>query len=127
MDLYFSEQGDIKISPNGDIAVTETVWRDDAQQIYIRIMTDPGDYLLYTKLGANMESLYGMPQSSQTGELGKNIIMSALEREGRFQGKTVSIKAVPTGPQSIRFDVYMVVGSKDNLIMSIEKDLGVIN
>jgi len=127
MDLYFSEQGDIKISPNGDIAVTETEWRDDAQQVYIRIMTDPGDYLLYQNLGANMHSLYGMPQSSHTGELGKSIIMSALEREGRFQGKTISIKAIPTGPQSIRFDVYVVVSSKDNLIMSIEKDLGVVN
>jgi len=62
-DFYFSEDGDIKISPSGDIAITENVWRNDAQQAYIRIKTEPGDFLLYRQLGAELPLLYGMPQT----------------------------------------------------------------
>lgn len=124
-DFYFSESGDIRVSPHGDIAVTDTPWRDDAQQAYIRIKTEPGDYLLYRGLGAEMSRLYGMPQSESTGNYGVDIINAALQREGRFVGKSVSVKSVPTGPQTIRFDVFIQSGSRSSLILSLEQNLGV--
>ena len=124
MDFYFSESGDLKIASNGDIGMTEAQWRDDAQQAYTRVMTEPGDWVLYPTLGADLAKLYGMPQSMETGEFGKSIIHSALEREGRFAGKPVTIKATPTGPQTIRFDIYITNPVKDQLILSIEQSLG---
>jgi hypothetical protein len=126
VDWYLSQDGDLKVSPNRDIALTDTDWRDDAQQAYIRIMTEPGDFLIYPTLGANLSRLYGMPQSTQTGELGKAIIREALERENRFQGKGLVYKAVPISEQTIRFDVYIVSGVRDQLILSIEQNLGVV-
>jgi hypothetical protein len=54
----FSEDGDIKIAPNGDIALAESEWRDDAQQAYVRIKTEPGDYLLYKKILSPNSRLY---------------------------------------------------------------------
>jgi hypothetical protein len=124
-DLYFSESGDIAVSPSGDVAVTQANWRDDVQQTYIRMMTDIGDYLLYQELGADLSQLYGRPQSEATGNYGIALIEAALEREGRFIGKPIEVKAVPTGYQSIRFDVFVKSGSRNKIKLSIEQNLGV--
>lgn len=124
-DFYFSESGDIKVAAGGDIGMTETSYRDDAQQAYIRIMTAPGDFMLYRTLGADLEVLYGMPQSRETAAYGVRIIKDALEREGLFAGKSINITPIPTGPQTIRFDVYIKSGSRTRELLSIEKDLGI--
>lgn len=124
-DFYFSEAGDLKVSSNRDIAQTESTWREDAQQAYIRILTEPGDFLLYPNLGAEMSQLYGMPQKELTAEVGKQIIKAALGREGAFVGRNISVNAAPTGPQTIRFDVYVASGSRKQIVLSIEQNLGV--
>ena len=124
MDLYFSTKGDLALASNGDIAMTENVWRDSAQQAYLRIMTEPGDFILYPNLGTDMSELSGMPQSKETAEHGANLIRAALDREGSFVGKTINIAAVPMGPQAIRFDIYIATETSDVLLMSIEQDLG---
>lgn len=126
MDFYFTQNGDITVSSTGDIGMTDTPWRDDAQQAYIRLMTEPGDWVLYPTLGADLTQLYGKPQSIATAELGKSIIRAALDREGRFSGKSIYVNAVPTGPQTIRFDVYVASQQADNLLLSIEQSLGVV-
>lgn len=125
MDLFMTESGDLAISPSGDLAITKTHWRDDVQQAYIRMMTDVGDHLVYPTLGANLSSLYGMPQSPATGNLGITLIREAMDREGRFVGKNITINAVPTGHQTLRFDVYIAAGSEDRIKLSVEQDLGV--
>ena len=125
MDLYLSNDGDIKLSPTGDLAITENEWRDDSQQAYIRIMTEPGAWGLYPGLGAELYKLYGMAQSENTAAYGKALIEAALAREGRFAGKSLVLNAVPTGPQTIRFDVFIGSPSKNSPIVSIEQELGV--
>lgn len=122
-DLYFTEDGNIALSPSGDIAVTDTPWRDDLQQAYIRCMTDIGDYLLYPRLGASLSELRGMAQSPETAEFGKQLISSSLDREERFAHKPYRIDAFPTGPQSIRFDLYITAGNGREVQMSIEQSL----
>lgn len=123
MDLYIDESGDIRPSPSGDLAETPTTWRDDVQQAYVRIMTDEGDWLINPQLGASLSKLYGMPQSPQTAEVGKQLIQAALDREGRFIGKPVTINAVPTGYQTIRFDVMITSGSREQIRLSVEQNL----
>lgn len=125
MDFYFGQDGDLKISSQADIAITDTEWRNDAQQAYIRIMTEPGDWTLYPNLGAQLSELYGKPQTQETANYGISIIQTALGREGRFQGKQVIIKGIPTGPQTIRFDIFVGSPVQSNLILSIEQSLGV--
>lgn len=117
--------GDLTISSNGDIGQTDTAWRDDSQQAYLRVMTEPGDFLLYPQMGSNLSLLYGMPQTQATADYGKQIITEALARENRFAGKAIDIKAVPTGPQTIRFDIHVTSGSRNQLILSIQQDLNV--
>ncbi len=122
-DLYFTENGDIRISPHGDLALTNSVYRHLGQQAHIRIMTDTGDYTLYPRLGSSLSKLYGMPQSQATGEYGVSLIKEALSREGIFAGQNVSVKAFPTGPQSIRFDVYILTAGGTHMVLSIERNL----
>lgn len=125
MDLYLTEAGDLAVTSNGDLALTETVWRDLSQQAYLRIMTQTDDFILYPSLGADLEALIGMPQSAETAEVGKQLIISALNREGRFIGLPIEVKAVPISFQSIRFDIYITYGSRTQMILSIEQDLGI--
>lgn len=125
MDFYMSHDGDIKIDSSGDIGLTDTIWRDEAQQVYIRCMTEVGDYQLYPSLGADLSRLYGMPQSEETGEYGKALIVAALEREGRFTGKGIDVKAVPISHQTIRFDIYITTNAVPRQVLSVQQELGV--
>lgn len=123
MDLYFDESGDIAVSPSGDIALTQSTWRDDVQQAYVRIMTDQSDWVLHPNLGADLSRLYGMPQSPETGAFGTRLIQDAMDREKRFVGKTIDVKAIPTGYQTVRFDVYVTSGSREKIRLSVEQNL----
>lgn len=124
MDFYLTEAGDIAVSGAGDIAMTQNQFRDDLQQAYIRMLTDQGDWLLFPDLGANLSQLIGLPQSPETGRIGENIIINALEREGTFTGKAFTVTGVPTGPSSIRFDIRITSGSRgEQTTLSVEQEL----
>jgi hypothetical protein len=123
-DLYFTETGDILIDGNRDIAITQNNLRNDVQQVYLRLMTEPGDFYIYPQLGLDISRLYGMPQSPETGEIGKRMIKAALDRENIFAGKDIRIQAIPTGPSIIRFDVHIVSSTDQPVVISIDQRLG---
>jgi len=68
-DLYFTMDGDILVTGNKDIAITTSSAQDDVQQVYLRLMTEPGDFYIYPALGTDLSVLYGMPQSEETGKM----------------------------------------------------------
>lgn len=123
-DLFFTLDGDLLVSSNKDIARVNTSLQNDVQQIYIRLMTEPGDFRSYPDLGVDLSILYGKPQTKETGELGKGLILSALQREGTFRGRNINIAAVPTGPDTIRFDVHIQSGANQPVTLSIQQNLG---
>jgi hypothetical protein len=122
-DFYFDLSGDIKLSPNKDIALTQTRAQNDVQQIYIRLMTEPGDFFSYPQLGCDLNILYGMPQSKATGDIGKRIIRQALVRENLFGDRNITINAVPTSANSIRFDVHIEDNSLEPVVISVTQQL----
>lgn len=134
MDLHFSESGDIAVASSGDLKMTEGEWRDRVQQCYVRMMTDIGDFNLSVNhssgtcntLGADLSRLYGMPQSQETGQMGIALIQSALSRNGLFVGGSFQVQAVPTDHDKIRFDVFLKLGTKNDVRLSVEQDLGVV-
>jgi hypothetical protein len=65
-----------------------------------------------------------MPQNPQTGDFGKRLIRAALEREGVFKNRQITIEAVPVSADSIRFDVYLMGDLNEPTILSITQDLG---
>ena len=50
-DLYFTMAGDILVNGNKDIATTTSSAQDDIQQVYLRLMTEPGDFYIYPEIG----------------------------------------------------------------------------
>jgi len=122
-DFYLDLSGDLKISPNKDIAMVQSRSQNDIQQIYLRLMTEPGDFYIYPKLGTELNVLYGMPQSQTTGEMGKRLIRQALLRENVFADRKISITAVPTSNNSIRFDVHIEDNSVDPITISVTQEI----
>jgi hypothetical protein len=122
-DFYLDLSGDIKITPNKDIALTQTRAHSDVQQIYIRLMTEPGDFYSYPQLGCDLNMLYGMPQSKATGDIGRRLIRQALVREGVFADRNMVIEAVPVSRTAIRFDVQVRDNSAEPVTISVTQDL----
>lgn len=124
-DLYFTLDGDLFINGNNDIARIDTPIRNDIQQIYIRLMTEPGDFHVYPLLGVDLSKIYGMPQTIETGEFGKRLIKASLDKEGVFKGRNIKINAIPTGPDTIRFDVHVITDLDQPIVLSVSQSLGV--
>jgi len=123
-DLYLTLNGDIAINGSKDLAKTSNQVQSDVQQVYLRLMTEPGDFYVYPRLGIDLSSLYGLPQNRETGELGKKIIRAGLEQEGLFSGRTILIEAIPISKDSIRFDVHIVSAADQPIVLSINQSLG---
>jgi hypothetical protein len=116
--------GDLLINGGKDISVTNSSMQDDIQQIYIRLMTEPGDFAAYPSLGTDLAQLYGMPQSKETGDYGARLIRAALEKEDVFKGRNIIINSVPTSKDSIRFDVHIVTDNNQPITISVDQSLG---
>lgn len=123
-DIYFTESGDLALSSDGDLAMVDDPWRNHSQQAYVRLRTAIGDYLLYPRMGADLERLIGMAQDEATGNLGKFLILQSLTRDSVLSGLPIDVKAVPVSYQSIRFDVYLTASNRTELVLSILQDLG---
>ena len=78
-DLYIDLSGDLVVTGYGDLALATDSTTRDIQQIYIRLMTEPGDFFIYPGLGTDLGVLYGMPQSPETGDMGKRLIRAAID------------------------------------------------
>lgn len=125
-DLYFGYNGDIVISPNKDVARVGSVAEKDLQQIYLRLMTEPGDFMVYPNLGCDLSILKGMPQSKSTGDLGKKIIRDSLQNEiysGIFRGRNITIDAIPVSENSIRFDVHIENNGTEPVTLTVTQDI----
>lgn len=123
-DIYFTLNGDLFINGNKDIAMVDSPIRNDVQQVYIRLMTEPGDFHIYPQIGVDLSKLYGMPQTPETGEFGKRLIKASLDREGVFKGRNIKINAIPTGPDTIRFDIHIITELDQPIILSVSQSLG---
>lgn len=123
-DIYLTQNGDLLIDGNKDIARVSDSLQNDIQQVYLRLMTEPGDFYIYPLLGIDLSLLYGMPQSRETGEFGKKLIRSGLQREGLFKGRSIKIDAIPTGPDTIRFDIHILSSIDRPIVLSISQTLG---
>jgi hypothetical protein len=123
-DLYFTLTGDLVINGNKDIAITSSPLQADIQQVYLRLMTEPGDFYIYPQLGIDLSLLYGMPQTPETGEFGKRLIRTGLQRDGIFRNKNIKIDAIPTSRDSIRFDVHIITDVDQPITLSVTQSLG---
>lgn len=124
-DIHLTMSGDFLINGGKDIALTNSNLQDDIQQVYLRLMTEPGDFKIYPSLGTDLSSLYGMPQCQETGDYGSQMIRAALEKEDIFAGRNIQITSVPTSKNSIRFDVHIITDTNQPVTISVNQSLGV--
>ena len=68
--------------------------------------------------------MYGMPQSPETGDFGKRLIKAGLQRENLFKGRNIKIEAIPTGRDTIRFDVHIFSDIDQPVVLSVSQGLG---
>lgn len=122
-DLYFDESGDLAMSSWGDLALTESSWREAGQEAFIRIRTEETDFLIYPTLGTTLTKLYGLPNNPQTARLGVDLISDALTKDGRFFSGHFTVRAIPVGPNEIRFDVAIVAGGREQAKFSVSQQL----
>jgi hypothetical protein len=123
-DLYLTLDGDLALTSNKDVARVNTSLQNDVQQVYIRLMTEPGDFSAYPSLGVDLSPLYGMPQNQKTGQLGKQIILAALNRENIFIGRNITVDAVPIAADAIRFDIHVQSSTNQPVTLSIKQKIG---
>jgi len=123
-DLYLTMSGDLLVNGGKDISITTSSLQDDIQQVYLRLMTEPGDFAIYPSIGTDLSILYGMPQNKETGDFGARLIKAALEKEDVFKGRNIQINAVPTSKNSIRFDVHIMTDSNQPITISVDQSLG---
>ena len=123
-DLYFTLDGDFIIDGEKDLGLAPSSLHEDIQQIYLRLMTEPGDFYIYPQLGIDLSRLYGLPQTKETAEFGKALIMAGLQREGLFKGRNIKITAVPTSRDTIKFDIHIVSDIDEPIMLSVSQNLG---
>ena len=132
-DLLLTDDGNLLLSPDGDILTLRAAngatdrFHHLSQQAYIRMMTEPGDFLIpgWERIGVNLSLLHGMPNTEETGKFGENLILDALNRENVFtnEAASISVRAVPVSYDTIRFDITVLAGSRREMILSIEQSL----
>lgn len=123
-DLYFTLDGDFLINGQKDLALAPSSLHEDIQQIYLRLMTEPGDFYIYPQLGIDLSRLYGMPQTKETAEFGKSLIRSGIQKEGLFKGRNIQINAIPTSRDTIRFDIHIISDIDEPILLSVSQSLG---
>ena len=123
-DLYLTLDGDLLINGKKDISQTPSALHEDVQQIYLRLMTEPGDFYIYPLLGIDLSRLYGMPQTKDTAEFGKALIRAGIQKEGLFKGRNIQINAIPTSRDTIRFDIHIISDIDEPIMLSVSQNLG---
>jgi hypothetical protein len=100
-ELTLTEDGDLLISPTGDLAVSLNA-QALAEHIMVRLRTYQDEAPAMPGVGARIEDFAGKPNTRETGEALEKIAMDALTRDGFLTPEEVTVTAVPEGPRHIR-------------------------
>ena len=57
-DFYINLGGDLVVNGSGDLALVQSMSEKDIQNVYMRLMTEPGDFFIYPQLGTQLSMLY---------------------------------------------------------------------
>jgi hypothetical protein len=101
--------GDI-LFVDGDLSIANEV--ETLQQLIEFRVKSSYDFIFYPDLGADLQSLFGLPQDSSTGNLGISLINSSLNKYNFPTGLGIRVDELPTSEHEITFYVFMNTGSK---------------
>jgi hypothetical protein len=124
-DLYLTATGDLAVANTGDIAVTNSTAEFLRQQCSMRLATRLGDFVVYGRLGGDLQRLIGMPNIPQTARLGKQLILRTLTYDGLVSSQTPTVDATPTAPDKIEFEVKIPYGRREFINITLTQLLTV--
>jgi hypothetical protein len=127
----FNEFGELLyINPVGEITTDDTdgeqirdiplqvSYLSEKQVINNRLQTDNPDWLLHPEIGADLSELVGLPNTRETGLLGKTLIEKSLTGDGFISFNDLNVRPVPISSREILF--YVTVKRKaGDLVMPI--------
>ena len=114
-DIKFDRNGDMELE-DGDFKLAtpkETVTQD----IFNRVMTNNPDWYRYPDIAANLEDIFGMDNTFETGQEAINKVETALTKDGRFNSGDLNIDAVPTGKDKLEIFIFINTGEQEELVM----------
>lgn len=126
MDLAITDDGDLRLSNNGDFAVTDHRYGAILQEIFSRVRTELGDFVLYPWFGSNIYKIWGLPNDPKTGSIGSSHLLSAITHDGKLSQAQVSVKPIPTSPFTIRFDIDIRFSRDQMNLITLEQKLNEI-
>jgi len=106
VDIKVSPSGDLTVAANGDFALADPsgVLKQD---ITFRLKTDFSDFTPHPDIGADLSSLIGEQNTKVTAQIGEEKIIRSLTKDGRINGKDLTVKAVPISLDSIVYYVFV--------------------
>lgn len=105
--LMTGYEDDIKLSEDGDIALTDETNEDLRQIIYNRLNTQHFDWYHHLYMGANLEEMIGKPNTKVNGEEIKRRIAESLSyqdyitKKTLFEEKEFEINVIPVDNTSL--------------------------
>ncbi|MEC3459872.1 hypothetical protein [Bacillus thuringiensis] len=82
----------------------------EKQVILNRLRTDNPDRFIHQDIGADLSELIGLPNTRETGELGKSLIEKSLTSDKFIPPSDLSVRPVPVSSSEILF--YITVRRK---------------
>lgn len=120
MDFALTKEGDLCLSSSGSL---EIVQHDDLkmQSAHCRMQSVKTDWYL-DQIGANLESLIGLPSDSDTIELGKALMTSALTEHGLYSSDEIYIEVQSVRPVSLGYLVYLKTAERRARLLQVTID-----
>jgi len=122
-DFYLTDDGDLAVSNQGDVALTQTPQEQIKQQCNMRLATQRNDFVPYPEIGASLQRLVGLPNTKNTAVLGRKLIERALCFDGFVPKGRLKIDSYPTNIDTIVFEVAVPWGIREYVNIQLEQIL----
>ena len=99
-DILVTASGDLTIAADGDFKIAEPSGVL-SQDVAFRARTDWNDFEPHPRLGANLQSLIGEPNTKEIGAQAENLLFNSLTMGGMVDPNDLRIKAVPISAERI--------------------------
>ena len=125
-DIYLTADGDLTISPTGDLYVASGV-SALRQGIETRLKTELGDLFMHPGFGNNLKEMIGKRNTRKVAEEGKRAIINCLTYGGFIDPGDLSVAAIPTDENTILYHVEVFTENyvvyKFDLICDLENGI----
>ena len=106
VDIFLSYDGDLE-SENGDLKTTNGI-DFIKRKVHKLLVTEPGDWKLYAKLGAKPTQFTGEPNTRRTGELLKQYLIDKLEVH--VIPANIDVRVIPIARDTVKVYIDLLLG-----------------